>query len=196
MPASSPASRSTTSALKPARSAQRRYMRISICAQSWDSVPPAPGWMDRMTFFLSCGPDRTTFSSNASSALRAAVETLLDLGRHALVAGLGGHFPQEPASPPPAAQDPARSRASAPAPRAPGPGPGPCACPPRSSPSPSPRRWRRVAPPCRRRQRWPRRSSRRFSSSATSRFSSPSMPHADLRKIANPRTPAPRPRQP
>ena len=27
----------------PARSAQRRYMRISISAQSCDSVPPAPG---------------------------------------------------------------------------------------------------------------------------------------------------------
>jgi len=43
MPASSPASRSTTSALKPDRSAQRRYMRMSIWAQSCDSVPPAPG---------------------------------------------------------------------------------------------------------------------------------------------------------
>ena len=53
IPASSPASRSTTSALKPARSAQRRYMRMSICAQSCDSVPPAPAWMERMAFFLS-----------------------------------------------------------------------------------------------------------------------------------------------
>src|SRR3990170_677843 len=58
IPASSPASRSTTSALKPARSAQRTYMRMSIWAQSWDSVPPAPGWMDRIAFFLSCGPER------------------------------------------------------------------------------------------------------------------------------------------
>ncbi len=71
MPASSPARRSTTSALKPARSAQRRYMRMRIWAQSCDSVPPAPGWMDTMAFFRSCGPDRVTFSSNASSAAPA-----------------------------------------------------------------------------------------------------------------------------
>src|SRR5438874_3598702 len=66
MPASSPGSRSTTSALKPARSHQRRYMRMSICAQSCDSVPPAPGWMERMAAFASCGPDSITFSSNSS----------------------------------------------------------------------------------------------------------------------------------
>src|SRR5207245_581508 len=68
MPASSPGSRSTTSALKPARSHQRRYMRMSICAQSCDSVPPAPGWMERMAAFASCGPDSITFSSNSSSS--------------------------------------------------------------------------------------------------------------------------------
>ena len=33
---------------KPSRSAQRRYMRRSISAQSWLSVPPAPGWMVMM----------------------------------------------------------------------------------------------------------------------------------------------------
>src|SRR5437879_1497479 len=68
MPASSPGSRSTTSALKPARSHQRRYMRMSICAQSCDSVPPAPGWMERMAAFASCGPESITFSSNSSSS--------------------------------------------------------------------------------------------------------------------------------
>ena len=35
------------SAWKPRRSAQRRYMRSSISAQSWLSVPPAPGWIVR-----------------------------------------------------------------------------------------------------------------------------------------------------
>ena len=70
MPASSPGSRSTTSALKPARSAQRRYMRTSIWAQSWDSVPPAPGWMETMAFFTSWAPDRIIFSSNSSNEWR------------------------------------------------------------------------------------------------------------------------------
>ncbi len=43
IPASSPSWISLISVLKPCRSAQRRYMRISISAQSWLSVPPAPG---------------------------------------------------------------------------------------------------------------------------------------------------------
>src|SRR5919109_5187848 len=68
MPASSPGSKSTTSALKPARSHQRRYMRISICAQSCDSVPPAPGWIERMAALASCGPESITLSSNSSSS--------------------------------------------------------------------------------------------------------------------------------
>ena len=34
--------------LEPRALAQRRYMRMSICAQSCDSVPPAPGWMERI----------------------------------------------------------------------------------------------------------------------------------------------------
>jgi hypothetical protein len=70
IPASSPGSWSTTSALKPARSHQRRYMRMSIWAQSWDSVPPAPGWIDTMAGLESCGPDSITFSSNSSSSRR------------------------------------------------------------------------------------------------------------------------------
>src|SRR6187401_2211152 len=45
-PASSPGCMSITSRLKPRRSVQRTYMRSSISAQSCDSVPPAPGWMD------------------------------------------------------------------------------------------------------------------------------------------------------
>ena len=39
---------SSISAAKPASSAQRRYMRNSISPQSWDSVPPSPGWIDKI----------------------------------------------------------------------------------------------------------------------------------------------------
>ncbi len=42
-----PAVSSTSSTLKPCRSAQRVYMRSSISAQSWLSVPPAPAWTSR-----------------------------------------------------------------------------------------------------------------------------------------------------
>ena len=42
MPASSPALTSSSSTLKPRRSAQRICMRSTISAQSWASVPPAP----------------------------------------------------------------------------------------------------------------------------------------------------------
>jgi hypothetical protein len=42
MPASSPSDASAISTSKPRRSAQRRYIRSSISAQSWESVPPAP----------------------------------------------------------------------------------------------------------------------------------------------------------
>src|SRR6266487_3172795 len=73
MPASSPGRRSSTSALKPARSAQRRYMRMRFWAQSCDSVPPAPGWIERMAFFLSWGPDRTILMEKLSrSCMREA----------------------------------------------------------------------------------------------------------------------------
>ncbi|EKD68294.1 MAG: hypothetical protein ACD_47C00725G0001 [uncultured bacterium] len=34
-------------------SIQRVYILISICAQSCDSVPPAPGWIEMMAEFAS-----------------------------------------------------------------------------------------------------------------------------------------------
>src|SRR5207237_478472 len=34
--------------------------------QACDSVPPAPGWMERMAALMSCGPESITFSSNSS----------------------------------------------------------------------------------------------------------------------------------
>ena len=37
-------------------------MRRSIWAQSCDSVPPAPAWMDTIAVFRSCSPERTTAS--------------------------------------------------------------------------------------------------------------------------------------
>src|SRR4051794_14598606 len=43
-PASSPGEASFISTSKPRRSAQRRYIRSRISAQSWESVPPAPAW--------------------------------------------------------------------------------------------------------------------------------------------------------
>ena len=70
MPASSPGSRSTTSAFRPARSHHRRYMRRSICAQSCDSVPPAPGWKDTIAAFVSWGPESMILSSNSSRSFR------------------------------------------------------------------------------------------------------------------------------
>ncbi len=44
-PASWPSVASSTSMVKPRRSAQRVYIRSIISAQSWASVPPAPAWI-------------------------------------------------------------------------------------------------------------------------------------------------------
>src|ERR1043165_5195223 len=63
MPASSPACTSTSSASHPRRSKKRRYMRRSISAQSCDSVPPAPGWMETMASRSSCSPESFMVSS-------------------------------------------------------------------------------------------------------------------------------------
>jgi hypothetical protein len=50
----------------PLRSAQRRYMRSSISAQSWLSVPPAPGWMVTMAARASFSPESSMPSSSFS----------------------------------------------------------------------------------------------------------------------------------
>ena len=52
-------------------------MRISISAQSWDSVPPAPGWMDRMAPFMSSGCDRRMASSVSLDGLAQEVQLLV-----------------------------------------------------------------------------------------------------------------------
>ncbi len=75
IPASSPAWMSVMSRLKPRRSHQRKYMRSSISAQSWLSVPPAPALMVRMALARSCSPPSMFWSSApsivASNASRA-----------------------------------------------------------------------------------------------------------------------------
>ena len=67
--------------LKPRRSHQRRYMRSSISAQSWLSVPPAPALMVRMALARSCSPPSIFWNSApstvASRAARAAPQVLL-----------------------------------------------------------------------------------------------------------------------
>src|SRR5271166_5646734 len=68
MPAWSPAWTSWTSTSKPRRSAQRLYMRKSISAQSQDSVPPAPAWMERIALFASNWPVRKEAISSLSSS--------------------------------------------------------------------------------------------------------------------------------
>src|SRR5207249_5060276 len=78
MPASSPWSRSSTSTLKPCRSAHRVYIRISISAQSWDSVPPAPEWMVSSASRVSSEP-RSMFCSSRSEEHTSELQSRFDL---------------------------------------------------------------------------------------------------------------------
>src|SRR6185312_12868393 len=70
-PASSPGEASAISTSKPRRSAQRRYMRRRISAQSWESVPPAPAWTVTTASPASYSPLKRRASS--SSANRASI---------------------------------------------------------------------------------------------------------------------------
>ena len=65
-PASSPGEASSSSLLKPRRSAQRRYMRNSISAQSIESVPPAPALIVTTAGPASYSPEKRAPSSNSS----------------------------------------------------------------------------------------------------------------------------------
>ncbi len=58
MPASSPCVFSKTSAGHSCFSIYLRYMRRSISAQSWASVPPVPAWIERIALELSYLPFR------------------------------------------------------------------------------------------------------------------------------------------
>src|SRR6266511_3424138 len=69
IPASSPGSTSSSSTRKPRRSAHRRYIRRSISAQSWDSVPPAPAWMLATASLSSYSPPSSDSSSRRSTSL-------------------------------------------------------------------------------------------------------------------------------
>ena len=196
MPASSPASRSTTSALKPARSAQRRYMRMSIWAQSWDSVPPAPGWMDRIAFFLSCGRERTTFSSKASTSspscrrlswisavtLSSPASVAISQSRRVSSARPGEVLEGADGAGQLGALLHERLRLAGVLPEA--------------RRATSRRRSRPGGLPWRGGQRCPRRSSSRLSSSATSRFSSPSMTRMTSGRMRRRRRPPPARAQP
>src|SRR5215218_2901832 len=71
-PASSPGEASTISTAKPRRSAQRRYIRSRISAQSWESVPPAPAWTVTTASPASYSPLNRRASS--SSARRRSTE--------------------------------------------------------------------------------------------------------------------------
>ena len=84
MPACSPACSSTTSALNRWRSAQRRYIRSSISAQSVASVPPAPALIVSTAFLASYSPENSSsVRSRANSrpeGVRLAREVGLGLG--------------------------------------------------------------------------------------------------------------------
>jgi hypothetical protein len=71
-PASSPSEASLISTEKPRDSAQRKYMRSSISAQSWESVPPAPERIVTTASSASCSPEKRRCSS--SSASRDSIE--------------------------------------------------------------------------------------------------------------------------
>src|SRR5882757_204381 len=66
-PASSPGEASAISTSKPRRSAQRKYMRRRISAQSWESVPPAPAWTVTTASPASYSPLKRRASSSSAS---------------------------------------------------------------------------------------------------------------------------------
>ena len=69
IPASSPCWMSSTSASNPSRSAHRVYMRRSISAQSWLSVPPAPALIVAIASEASYGPESSAASSSLSTSV-------------------------------------------------------------------------------------------------------------------------------
>src|SRR3954467_7560980 len=69
MPATSPGVCSRISAPKRLRSQYLRYMRMSICAQSCASVPPAPAWMSMKQLFGSSGLENMRRNSSAATSV-------------------------------------------------------------------------------------------------------------------------------
>ena len=80
--------------MKPFRSAQRVYMRSSISAQSWESVPPAPAWM------ATIAPRVVVLTREQQPELASLdlIEEAGDLGgkflRHRCIPGLDGEVDQ------------------------------------------------------------------------------------------------------
>src|SRR5580704_12820177 len=72
-PASWPSVASSTSTLKPRRSAQRWYMRSSISVQSCASVPPAPACTSHTASNSSYSPANSDCSSSAPSRVAGAL---------------------------------------------------------------------------------------------------------------------------
>ena len=85
---------SSTSVLKPLRSAQRMYIRSSMSAQSWASVPPVPAWTDTSAFFLSYGAGQHQLEFEVVELLVDRGELGLDLGPRVGVVGLLGQLQQ------------------------------------------------------------------------------------------------------
>ena len=57
-------------------------MRSSISAQSWLSVPPAPGWMVTMALRASFSPESSIAVSTRSSSSRVTLHLALDIAGH------------------------------------------------------------------------------------------------------------------
>ncbi len=94
MPATSPGFESMTSALKPRAAAHFRYMRSSICAQSWASVPPAPAWMSRKALWESISPRNMRLNSSARTLGLEFRALALEVARRGLVVLGFGQFEQ------------------------------------------------------------------------------------------------------
>src|ERR1700722_18170878 len=71
-PASCPSVASSTSTVKPRRSAQRWYIRRSTSVQSWASVPPAPACTSHTASNSSYSPENNDCSSKAPSRVPSA----------------------------------------------------------------------------------------------------------------------------
>src|SRR5918996_1354388 len=87
IPASSPGFTSSSSTSNPSRSAHRRYIRSSISAQSWDSVPPAPACNEATASLASYSPPRSAASSSAATSASSCSS---DASSSLSVAGPGG----------------------------------------------------------------------------------------------------------
>ena len=61
-------------------------MRNSICAQSCDSVPPAPGWIDTSAPSRSYSPDSRLFELEVTDLLDERVELARQVTEHGVVA--------------------------------------------------------------------------------------------------------------